>query len=165
VETTYILTAELDDNSFAWLDGLRREHFPPERNFLPAHLTLFHRLSLTQVANLRFLEVPSTPIPLHFDQVIFLGFGVAFRVQSADLERLRYAIQTTMGGGEFSRQDRQPWKPHVTIQNKESAETARALQRKLLSGFSQRAAAVTGLRVWEYLHGPWRLARRIAFPS
>jgi len=164
METTYILTAELDDNSFAWLDGLRREHFPPKRNFLPAHLTLFHRLSLTQVASLRFLEVPSTPIPLHFDQVIFLGFGVAFRVQSADLERLRDAIQTTIGG-EFSRQDRQPWKPHVTIHNKESAETARALHRKLQIGFTQRAATVTGLRVWEYLQGPWRLAQRIAFAS
>jgi len=44
METTYILTAEMDDDSFAWLAGLRRRHFPPERNFLPAHLTLFHRL-------------------------------------------------------------------------------------------------------------------------
>lgn len=29
---TYILTAELDPESFAWLDALRREHFLPERN-------------------------------------------------------------------------------------------------------------------------------------
>ena len=29
---TFILTAELDADSFAWLDGLRREHFPSERN-------------------------------------------------------------------------------------------------------------------------------------
>jgi hypothetical protein len=29
---TYILTAELDPESFTWLDGLRREHFLPERN-------------------------------------------------------------------------------------------------------------------------------------
>lgn len=39
-----VLIAELDDESFAWLDGLRRRHFPPERNHLAAHLTLFHAL-------------------------------------------------------------------------------------------------------------------------
>jgi hypothetical protein len=45
MDRSFILTAELDPASFAWLDWLRREHFPPERNLLPAHLTLFHRLS------------------------------------------------------------------------------------------------------------------------
>jgi hypothetical protein len=28
--------------SFAWADGLRRAHYPPERNRLKAHVTLFH---------------------------------------------------------------------------------------------------------------------------
>ena len=54
--TTYILTAEMDEDSFGWLDRLRRRYFPPERNFLPAHLTLFHLLSPDQVARLRSLE-------------------------------------------------------------------------------------------------------------
>jgi hypothetical protein len=39
METTYILTAEMDDDSFASLDGLRRRHFPQERNFLPAQVS------------------------------------------------------------------------------------------------------------------------------
>jgi DNA polymerase-4 len=69
VETTYILTAEMDGESFAWLDSLRGEHFPPERNFLSAHLTLFHRLSAAQVAQLRSLEMPRGPVMLHFDRV------------------------------------------------------------------------------------------------
>jgi hypothetical protein len=38
METTYILTAETDPESFAWLDGLRQQHFPPEGNLLSAHL-------------------------------------------------------------------------------------------------------------------------------
>jgi hypothetical protein len=49
MEPIYILTAEMDDDSFAWLNGLRRAHFPVERNFLPAHLTVFHRLSPAQI--------------------------------------------------------------------------------------------------------------------
>ena len=39
-----ILTLKLDQASFTRLDALRQAHFPPERNWLSAHLTLFHHL-------------------------------------------------------------------------------------------------------------------------
>ena len=164
MDATYILTAEMDDVSFTWLDGLRREHFPPDRNFLSAHLTLFHRLSSAQVARLRSVERPFTPVEIRFDRVVFLGFGVAIGVRSAALERLRSNARTEIGG-EFSRQDSQPWKPHVTIQNKVTAESARQLQYALEQGFAERVGAATGLLVWEYLGGPWKLVDRIAFTN
>lgn len=162
METTYILTAEMDGDTFAWLDELRRQHFPPERNFLSAHLTLFHRLSSRQVDCLRSLEMPSGAVELRIDQVIFLGFGVAMRVRSPGLERLRKEAVARMGD-ELSRQDLQPWRPHVTIQNKATADSARRLFRMLEEGFSDRAGTSTALLVWEYLGGPWKLAERIGF--
>jgi hypothetical protein len=162
METTFILTAEMDDESFAWLDGLRREHFPPDRNFLSAHLTLFHRLSSAQVARLRLVEKPCAPLELRFAGVVFLGFGVALGVRSAALERLRSNARAEIGGS-FSRQDSQRWMPHVTVQNKVTAESARQLQYVLEQGFSERVGAATGLLVWEYLGGPWKLADRLAF--
>jgi hypothetical protein len=114
MESSYILTAEMDNDSFTWLDGLRRRHVPTERNFIPAHLTLFHRLSAAQVVEWRLSATPDAPIAICFDQVVFLGFGVALRVKSNGLRLLREAIQTKVGG-EFSRQDSQLWKPHVTV--------------------------------------------------
>ena len=39
-----IVSALFGDADLAWLDALRRAHFPPARNQLPAHLTLFHHL-------------------------------------------------------------------------------------------------------------------------
>ena len=39
-----IVTATLPPSEFAWADALRRAHFPPERNYLQAHVTLFHAL-------------------------------------------------------------------------------------------------------------------------
>jgi hypothetical protein len=107
--------------------------------------------------------MPRTRVDLCFDRIVFLGFGVAIRARSADLERLRNAAQAAMHG-ELSRQDGQPWKPHVTVQNRVSAETARKLQRLLEDGFAERAGVATGLLVWEYLGGPWTLAERIAIP-
>ena len=39
-----ILTAELPEDLHARFTDLRTEHFPPERNYLEAHVTLFHAL-------------------------------------------------------------------------------------------------------------------------
>ncbi|MGK3899645.1 hypothetical protein ABI062_15425, partial [Enterococcus faecium] len=50
-----IVSALFGDRDFAWLDGLRRAHFPPERNVLPAHLTLFHHLPPSVEHELRAL--------------------------------------------------------------------------------------------------------------
>ena len=162
MEPTCILTAELDPDSFAWLDGLRRAHFPVERNWLPAHLTLFHRLSPAQTDRLDDLVIPTSAVPVAFDDVVLLGFGVAVRVRSPVLAGIRAAAQTAMGG-EFSRQDSQNWRAHVTVQNKVTADAARRLHRDLESGFVPRSGTVTGLLVWAYLGGPWRLMRRLPF--
>jgi hypothetical protein len=160
-DKTYILTAEMDDASFTWLDALRRQHFPPERNVLSAHLTMFHLLSGAQIERLP-LAMPHGPIDLDFDRVRFLGAGVAFNVRSPGLTRLRDELIVTMGGA-FSRQDSQKWSPHVTVQNKVAAASARELSAKLGETFTGRTGHATGLRVWEYLNGPWKLARRISF--
>lgn len=157
---TYILTAELDAESFDWLDGLRRTHFPPERNLLPAHVTLFHRLSSDQTKLLAACGLPRDPVSILFDAPILLGSGVAIRVRSPGLERLRTATRDAMGG-EFPRQDSQTWRPHVTIQNKVTADAARRLFGRMQEGFEPRSGYVTGLLVWEYLGGPWRLVERL----
>jgi 2'-5' RNA ligase superfamily len=162
MDPTYILTAEMDDASFARLDALRREHFPPERNFLSAHISMFHRLVPAQAARLRDLTLPPSPLAVRFDALLPLGFGVAIRVRSDELERLRDDIRAAIGG-EFSSQDRQPWRPHVTIQNKVTAEAARLLQQQLDQSFAAREGTVTGLLLWEYLGGPWKFVERLAF--
>lgn len=49
----FIVTASLPDDLFAWADRLRNAHFPPERNFLRAHVTLFHSFAPTLFAELQ----------------------------------------------------------------------------------------------------------------
>jgi len=156
-----ILTAELD-LPVSPGSTLRREHFPPERNLLPPHLTLFHRLSSAQTARLDVLELPAAAVPVLYDAPILLGFGVAVRIRSSGLDQVRATALETMGG-EFSRQDSQAWRPHVTIQNKVPADAARRLHSEMERGFVRRAGAVTGLLVWEYLGGPWELVRKLPF--
>lgn len=161
-EPVFILTAELDAASFAWLDGLRLAHFPPERNVLSAHLTMFHRLSPSQVARLQSVRLPVGPVPLLFDGVMFLGLGNAIRLTSPELEGLRAELKAAIGDG-LSRQDDQRWRPHVTIQNKTTADNARALHAALSPAFQPRSGSVRGLDVFEYLGGPWRLMQSLTF--
>lgn len=161
-DPVYILTAQLDAESFAWLDGLRRAHFPPERNVLSAHLTMFHRLSPVQIERLQAVPLPSEPIPLQFEGVMFLGFGNAIRATSPGLEQLRADVKAVIGAG-LSRQDDQRWTPHVTVQNKTTAATARALYGELSQDFQTRTGSIRGLNVFEYLGGPWKPTQSLPF--
>ena len=66
---------------------------PPERNHLPAHLTMFHALPPSAEAELRdaprsaVSEAP--PPPASIAGLMDLGGGVAFRIVSPDLDAIR----------------------------------------------------------------------------
>ena len=48
-----IVTAEIAQRDFSWLEHLRRSHYPAERNQVPAHLTMFHALPPSAEAEVR----------------------------------------------------------------------------------------------------------------
>lgn len=160
-----IVTALLGDQDFAWLDGLRRAHFPPERNFLSAHLTLFHHLPPSAAAELRGLlaaEVRAPPPKARVTGVMSLGRGVAFRIESAELAAIRARLADRFSGL-LTPQDYAPWRPHVTVQNKVTPEAARALLAELSADFTPRPLAIAGLACWWYRGGPWQPIARYPF--
>ena len=160
-----IITAVPGAADFAWLDGQRRAHFPPERNQLAAHLTMFHALppSLEQEvsAQLKMLAQASRPRS-SISGLMNLGGGVAYRVQSDGLEALRNQIAEHFAGS-LTAQDGQGWRPHVTIQNKVPAAQARALFDRLTRDFEPRPLAIHGLALYRYLGGPWEAIGRWPF--
>lgn len=91
-----------------------------------------------------------------------LGGGVAFRVVSPDLDRIRRQL-TEDFHGLLSAQDSGGWRPHVTIQNKVPPKEARALLAKMERDFRPRPLAISGLGVHRYLGGPWEPLARYAF--
>src|SRR3712207_1555034 len=91
-----ILTLQLDERSFAFFDEQRRRYFPPERNFIPAHLTLFHALPGEQLgtiaADLEALSKEQVPHLLEVTGLRFLGRGVAYRLDSPSLILMRQIL-------------------------------------------------------------------------
>jgi 2'-5' RNA ligase len=152
-----IVTADLDPGAMAFLDGLRRAHFPPERNHLAAHVTLFHALpgeredavaaDLAAAAARPAFDVAVTGVRL-------LGRGVAYTLESAELAALRDRLAGAWAPW-LTPQDRQRHAPHVTVQNKVEPAVARALHARLQAAFTPERVPATGLGLWRYLGGPW----------
>ena len=161
-----ILTLRFDDAAFARLDSLRRAHFPAERNHIPAHLTLFHALpgeAMEEVlSGLRFACAATAPMALRFTGPRSLGRGVALEVASPELVALRRALAAGWSHM-LTRQDAGGFRPHVTVQNKVSAEAAAALLAGMAAGFEPWEARGEGLLLWHYRGGPWEAAASIPF--
>ncbi len=155
-----IVTATMGAADFAWADGLRRAHFPPERNFLKAHITLFHHLPPARLAELsRRLaeECRASPPRARIAAVRFLGRGVAYDVDSAELLTIRERIADAFAA-DLVPQDSQRPRLHITIQNKVDPAVARALHTEVSADFTPRPLAIAGLAAWYYRGGPWEPA-------
>lgn len=158
-----IVTAALGAEDFAWLDGQRRAYFPPERNQLSAHLTMFHALPPSAEAEaghlLSELARDRPPPRATVAGLMNLGRGVAYRIVSDELEAVRREIAEHFRGS-LTAQDGQGWRPHVTVMNKAEPAAAKALLRELEASFRPRPLAIAGLELHRYLGGPWeRLGR------
>jgi hypothetical protein len=72
-----ILTLQMDESSQEHFDRLREIHFPPERDYLQAHLTLFHKLpgerGAELAAELREVCRDQNPLTLATRGLRFLG--------------------------------------------------------------------------------------------
>ena len=152
-----IVTVELGRDDFAWLEGLRRAHYPPERNQVHVHLTLFHALPPSSEGEVRATlsrfaieKAPAAGI----DGLMDLGGGVAFRVVSSDLDAIRDELAADFHGL-LSAQDQGGWRPHITIQNKVAPKVSRAILASLEKQFVPRPLKISGLGLHRYLSGPW----------
>ena len=150
-----IVAVDLAVPDFARLNSLRRAHYPPGRNHLPAHLTMFHALPPSVESEAKQLlagAVAVHPPRAKIVGLMNLGAGVAFRVASADLEDIREEIACHFHGM-LGAQDAQGWTPHVTIQNKVKPGEALALLRRLEQDFRPCELGIAGLSLHRYLGG------------
>ena len=152
-----IVTADFSVDDFAWLEGLRRAHYPFDQNRVPVHLTMFQGLppSAEEEVRQQLAHHSAGPAPrATIAGLMNLSGGVAYRVVSDELESIREAIADHFHGL-LCAPDAAGWRPHVTIQNKVPPRTAKALLDSLERNFRPRPLGVAGLSVHRYRGGPW----------
>jgi len=154
----FIVTGELPPDILAWADGLRRAHFPPARNWLKAHVTLFHSFAPSLKEELpRFLAAMAgefAPPKAEVTGLMDLGSGTAIALRAPALLTVRGRIADHFWDM-LTKQDQGGKKLHITIQNKVKREDALALQRALEPVLPRPQFAFTGLGLHIYRGPQW----------
>ncbi|GEP08285.1 2'-5' RNA ligase family protein [Methylobacterium gnaphalii] len=161
-----ILTLQMEEDAFARFEELRRQHFPKALNKIPAHATLFHALPGAEEAGITETIDTSCrathPPEVKVTGLRFTGRGVAFVLESEALSAFRGRLATAFEPW-LTPQDRQGWRPHVTVQNKVEPGTARALLAELERDFVPFRFTAPGVLLWRYLDGPWEPRAALLF--
>jgi 2'-5' RNA ligase len=160
-----VLTLRLEEEAQRRFDAQRTALFPPGRTQVGAHVTLFHAVPAEHRATvLRDVQVASrvTPFLVRVTGLMSLGRGVAYRLESDVLAALHRQLQERWSPW-LTRQDSQPFRPHVTVQNKVEPELARATCERLSAGFAPYDVTATGLELWRYRGGPWEAICAVPF--
>ena len=153
-----ILTARAEPATQRRFEDLRRQHYPPELNRVPAHISLFHQLPGSELAavteRLRLTAREHRAPAVEAASLRSLGRGVAVTLRSPGLAALHDDL---MAAWEplLIPQDRHRFAGHVTIQNKVDPRVARTTLIDLAATFQPWSFTVVAIDVWRYLDGPW----------
>ena len=162
-----IVAALFDRADFAWLNAQRTLHYPPERNRIPAHLTLFHHLPPSArddlCARLKRECCEPSP-PARISGLMGLGTGTAYRIESPSLDDARYRLAEAFDTL-LTPQDQANWNAHVTIQNKVKPSLAKQTQHLIMADFRPRPLSIIGLAAYHYADGVWDEIKAYAFGS
>jgi len=158
----FIVTAELPGDVLAWADALRRAHYPPERNKLSAHVTLFHSFAPSLRDELprvlaRFAGAFAAPEAMLDGLMPFdsrNSWGTALAIRSPAMLAIRAAIANHFHGA-LTAQDRHAPRLHITVQNKAEREAAKVLRRELEAAARPRAFVFKGLGLHLYRETHW----------
>ncbi|KAG6364328.1 hypothetical protein INS49_005929 [Diaporthe citri] len=151
-------------------------HFPRHLDRHPAHLTLFHALPGSEMplitSALDDLCAAQAPLRLATGSAFRMRRGVGINVAgdvggqggSQAARRLRGELQRRWWEV-LSAQDRRPWRPHWTVQNKAADEGAvDAALEQVGAGFRGAEGMATACALWRYEKGgDWAFERGFDF--
>jgi hypothetical protein len=163
-----VLTLGLDTLGQARFDGERKRYYPARLNRIPAHVSLFHALPGKEEASIRLelekLADRTALFPVEVYDLMRLGRGVAYAVRASQLDELHARLRAAWLPW-LTRQDGQPFRPHIVVQNKVDPGEARALYERLSSAFRPWTVEATGFLLWHYEGGPWSPAGEFRFSA
>lgn len=153
-----ILTAKMGAEDQSFFNKLRDAHFPQERNYLKAHITLFHHLPPTHWREIKnyIIQLMSEykPPQAHADRLLNLGGGVAFHINSPEMMAIRAMIAERLHGLLIPQDQAKP-RLHVTVQNKVKSQEAKILFAQLSASFEVFPIELIGISAYYYRGGPW----------
>jgi len=160
-----VVTARLDPQATARFQAWRDALFPPGRTQVAAHLTLFHRLpgeALPAIAAAVAERAPTAALDALAASPRFLGRGFAIDIEAPALVALHTRLARAWSAW-LTPQDRQSFRPHVTLQNKADPAAARKAFAAFGAAFVPFVIRIEGIDLHVYRGGPWEPAGGVAF--
>lgn len=159
-----VVTLTVDPATQARFDAERAQWFPAGRTQVGAHVTLFHAVpgELEDTVRADLADVAGPAFDVRITGVVPLGRGAAYALESPELFRAHRTLQQRWYP-DLTKQDRQGFRPHVTVQNKVDPDTARRTVAALRAAFTPFTVRAEGFTLWRYDGGPWTELVRIPF--
>lgn len=161
-----VITLKMDQISYQRLNSWRERYFPPIRNYLTAHLTLYHHLPSEHVnwikSEIAALCSQRSPFPMNFKGLECSGSFVGILVDAPEILKIKEHLNQVFANF-LKAQDRQKIRPHVTLVNKVSPEEARKSQEEIALEFSPWSGRAEGIEIHFYQHGPWSFHSEVLF--
>ena len=162
--TPLIVTLKIDEASQLFFDEQRTAYFPAHANYVPAHITLFHKLPSDNIdienALAAFAKRPTFESVIA--DIILHKNSVAYSIQSHTLQQLHAEMQQVFEPF-LIRNDRKILTPHITIQNKVTAYKAYKTHALLLKDFNPFAVKAFGFTSWYYVKSYWEKKEEYSF--
>ena len=159
-----IITLKIDTASLAFFSEQRKLYFPAHVNFLDAHLTLFHKLPADDILIDETIKLlcKRKSFSMEVTGVKNIGRGVVYTIYSPELQQLHKQMQLAFSNILIP-QDKGKLAPHITVQNKVTANKANVLHQNLSQSFKPFSVQATGIATWLYLKGPWEKKAEFLF--
>ena len=163
-EIPLVITLKIDEPSQLFFNEKRTAHFPANANYVPAHITLFHKLPAGNPAIENGLTVFAKHLAfeLNVTDIILQKTSVAYSIQSKTLQQIHAQMQQTFKPY-LIRNDRKILTPHITIQNKVTAYKAYKTHALLLADFKPFVVQAIGYTSWYYVKGYWEMKEEYLF--
>jgi 2'-5' RNA ligase len=157
---TLALEAEVQER----FDAERARWGPTGRSEVGAHVTLFHCLpgELEEQVRVDLVQHAGPPFPVGVAGVLPLSGGAAYALAAPELARRQRVLQR-LWWADLTAQDRQGFRPHITVQKKVSPAEARATVTVLRRAFRPFQVRAEGYQLWRDDGGPWSELARIPF--
>ncbi|GAA6038946.1 hypothetical protein JCM8097_000587 [Rhodosporidiobolus ruineniae] len=163
-EHVYVLTLALSPSLHDPLNALRTRYFPSHRLKVPAHLTLFHALPHSRLADVvedvKAVARRTRPFEVKTAEAFLLGKqGVAVAPGTGKNEGAKVHAELRERWKDFlSKQDSKNFHAHWTVQNKvDDEEEVKATFEEVKRWAKEEGATGTadGLELWRYEYGRW----------
>lgn len=161
-----VLSLAMDPESFARTNAWRTRYYPANRNYLTAHITLYHSIPGTlqdwSLAELKKIAEDTEAFPLEFQAWERNSGYVGIKIEETRLLQLKARLDDVFRD-HLLLQDKQRLKPHVTVTNKVTLQEAKLCAEELARDFVPWTGEALGFHLAIYRKGPWEALASLPF--